>query len=151
MIKMITLIDVTKAIETKIKNALVGTVFSTIKLTPEDVVESITRPAIKVRLEGSNNGKINALCKEKNITVRIYFWAKDKNKYSIDNLKMQEILENTFLDEIEVNEYFINIENIESEVSDGVLICSFDLYFVEEIIYEDTSEPMEELNLNLEQ
>lgn len=149
MIQIITLIDITKAIETKIKNALIGTTF-TIKPTPEDVVEAIVRPAIKVRLEGSKNGKFNALCKEKNITVRIYFWAKDKNKYSIDNLKMQEILENAFLDDIEINENFINIESLESEVSDSILICSFDLYFIEEIVYEDTSEPMEELFLNLE-
>lgn len=101
-------------------------------------------------MENITNGKYNSLCKERSVTVRIYFFAPDRNKYSIPNLKMQEILENAFIDGLQVNEsFFIDIEDVESEVVDGVLVCSFDLYYVEELPNTDTSEIMEILNLNL--
>lgn len=147
---MITLIDIQKAIEKLIKEALKGTDFSSIKPTPEDITESIPRPGIKVRLEGTENGKFNALCREKTVTVRIYFFAKDRNKYAIDNLKMQELLENAFLNDLIIEEsFFIPINNVESVVTDGVLICSFDLYMVEELPDTDINEPMEDLNINI--
>lgn len=147
---MLTLIDIQKAIEKNIKDALVNTEYSTIKPTAEDIIESIVRPGIKVRFEGSKNGLFNALCREKTLTVRIYFFAKDRYKYSIDNLKMQDILENAFIKEIVINNNYFYIENVESEVVDSVLICSFDLYMIEELPNTDTSEPIESLNLILE-
>lgn len=68
---------------------------------------------------------------------------------------MQEIIENALLEGIRLNENFhIPIEEVNSEISDTVLICSFELYLLED--YEAfvvdpeqivTDEYMEELKL----
>lgn len=115
-------------------------------LLAEDVSEPIIRPSIKVQIENCANGKFNAHNREKSLTCRVYFFAEDRYKYKIDNTKMQDILENAFLDDLQVKEsFFIPIDNVESEVADTVLICSFDLYVIELIPDNDLSEPMEDL------
>lgn len=143
---MLTVWELNKAVVDKIKTALADTNFSTVSMVGEDVLEPIERPSLKVCIEDSQNGKFNASCREKTITFRIYYFAKDRHEYKIENAEMQDILENAFLEDLEVTEgFFIPIESVDSEVSDTVLICSFDLYIVELLPDTDTSEPMEEL------
>ena len=154
---MITLIEINKAINDKIKASIVGTELSTVPIVAEDVSEPIIRPSIKVAIENSENGKFNANCREKNLTCRVYFFAKDRNKYKFDNNKMQDLLENAFIEELKIKEgFYITIESVSSEVTDTVLICSFDLYAIE-LLPEEISnpigeliEPMEVLEIKLE-
>lgn len=147
---MVTLIEINKAINDKIKASKIDTEFNDVPIVAEDVSEPIIRPSIKVGIETPTNGKFNANCREKNLTCMVYFFAKDRYKYKVDNLKMQDILENAFLDDLMVKEgFFIPIESIESEVVDTVLICSFDLYSVELLPDSDTNELMESLNIKL--
>ncbi|HBM74715.1 MAG TPA: hypothetical protein DD429_04075 [Clostridiaceae bacterium] len=147
---MVTLIEINKAINDRIKESKLGTEFNNVPIIPEDVSEPIIRPSIKVSIGYSSNGNFNAHCREKTLTCRVYFFARDRYKYKIDNLKMQDILENAFLNDLEIKEgFFIPVDNVESEVIDTVLVCSFDLYTVEELADTDTSELMETLELNL--
>lgn len=147
---MVTLIEINKAINDKIKAALVGTEFSNVPLLAEDIKEPIVRPSIKVQLGNSINGMFNSCCRDKNLTCRVYFFAKDRYKYKIDNAKMQDLIENAFLDDLEVNEsFFIPVDTVESEIIDTVLECSFDLYTIELLPDTDTSETMDELNLDI--
>lgn len=148
---MVTLIDINKAITSKIRQAIVDTEYSDVSIPATDVTESIIRPSIKFSIENSSNGKFNANCREKTLTCRVYFFAKDRTKYNLDNIKIQDILETAFLDGLTVKESFlIPIESVESEVTDGVLVCSFDLYTLELLPDTDaTNEMMENLNVNL--
>lgn len=147
---MITLLEINKAINNKIKEALAGTDFTTVPLLAEDISEPIIRPSLKVAIKNSTNGKFNANCREKNLTCKVYFFAKDRYKYKIDNSKMQDLIENAFLDDLKVNDnFYIPIEEVESDVSDTVLICSFDLYSIELLPDTDISESMEDLNIKL--
>lgn len=147
---MITLLEINKAINNKIKEALVGTAFTTVPLLAEDISEPIIRPSLKVTIENSTNGKFNANCREKNLTCKVYFFAKDRYKYKIDNSKMQDLIENAFLDDLKVNDnFYIPIEEVESDVTDSVLICSFHLYSIELLPDTDISEPMEDLDIKL--
>lgn len=143
---MLTLLQITKAVNDKIKSALTGTAFSAVQIVASDVSEPIIRPSIKVMLEDSSNGKFNAQCREKTLTFRVYFFAQNINKYRIDNLKMQDIIENAFLDGLYVDGAYIPTDSVESEVVDTVLICSFDIYTIELLPDTDTSEIIEELN-----
>jgi len=150
---MVTLLEINKAIDDRIKTAKSGTEFSTVPIVAEDVSEPIVRPSLKVNIEYGSNNKFNSNCREKNLTCRIYFFAKDRNKYKFDNAKMQDIFENAFLEDLEIKEsFFVSIDNFESEVSDTVLICSFDLLVVE--LLPDTDpvdiELMEEIKLEME-
>lgn len=146
---MITLSDINKAINLNIINAIKDTEFGNVEIAAEDVTEPIIRPSIKIQIEDFKSGKFNSCNKERTLTVRVYFFAKDKNKYKLDNFKMQGILENAFLDDLQISDtFYIPIEEVESEVSDTVLIASFELYSVE-VIEEEPGEPIENLEYNL--
>lgn len=147
---MITLLEINKAINDKIKSALVGTVFSAVPLLAEDVSEPIIRPSMKVAIENSENGKFNSKCREKTLTASVYFFAKDRYKYKLDNTTMQDLLENTFLEDLEVNGAYIPIKSIDSETTDTVLVLNLNLYLIELMPDLDTSEPMEILYLKEE-
>jgi len=160
---MITLIQINKGINETIENALVNTDLADVPIKPEDTKEvfkketdgstiSVTRPSIKVQLEKDNTGKLNSCTKERTLTVRVYFFAKDRYKYRVDNLKMRDILVNAFLEDIKITDTFympITEDGVECSVTDSVLQCSFDLYSLEEIVDTTEYEPMEELILDL--
>lgn len=148
---MVTLIDINKAITSKIRQVIANTEYSDVPIPAQDITESIIRPSLKFFIEASSNGKFNANCREKTLTCRIYFFAKDRTKYNLDNIKIQDILETAFLDGLTVKEgFYIPVENVESEVTDGVLVCSFDLYALELLPDTDTTnEIMENLNVNI--
>ncbi|MBE6043543.1 MAG: hypothetical protein E7216_04825 [Clostridium thermopalmarium] len=153
---MITLLEINKAINNRIKQTLRETEFKDVPILAEDISEPIVRPSLRIAIEDSTTSQFNAACRERTLICRIYFFAKNRYKYKFDNARMQEIIECAFLEGLEVKEgFFIQIKEIESEVSDTVLICSFDLYMVE-LIPEPTTndigeliEPMEEININL--
>ena len=152
--KMITLLEINRSINNKIKNAKLNTEFEDVDITSEDVNEPIIRPSIKVSITNSTSGKFNSSCRERNLTVRIYYFCRDRYNFKIENIKMQEILENAFLDDLQVTESFlISIDNFTSETVDTVLISSFDLNCVE-LLPEDKlpneqGELMDDLTMNL--
>lgn len=151
---MVTLLDINQAINDKIKAALVGTDFAAVPIVASDISEPIERPSLKVDFEHSDNGVFNSQCREKDIRVRVYFFASDLRRYKFENLEMQDILETALLDVLEVNGgYFIPINDVESEVIDTVLTCSFDVYCLDYLPGadpdKDTSEPTEELYFDL--
>lgn len=153
---MITLLELNKAINNKIKNALANSEFATVPIIASDLTEPITRPSIKVFLEDATTGKFNNNLKERSLTVRVYFFATDIKKYKIENTKVQDLIENEFLTPLVINDsFYIDVDEVESNTSDTVLICSFDLETLEDIpevvIDEGVNyEPMENLNLEME-
>lgn len=104
-------------------------------------------PSIKVAIDNCVNSKFNAHNRKKALTVRIYYFASDRYKFKIENAKMQEIIENAFLDGLIIEEgFYIPIEQVESDITDTVLICSFDLNIIE-LLPEQTGEPMENIKI----
>jgi len=150
---MITLIQINKAINIMIENALIDTSLSDVEIKPEDdVTDKTPRPYLKVQIEDKTK-KFDSQNKERTLTCRVYFFAKNRYKYRIDNFKMQDILENAFLEDVKVTDTFlmpVTEDGVDSNVIDTVLVSSFDLYSMEEIEDLTEYEPMEELNLNLE-
>ena len=153
---MITLLEINKAINDKIKHALVNSEFETVPIIASDLSEPIVRPSLKVFLEEGTAGKFNSCMKERNLTCRVYFFATDLKKYKIENTKVQDLIENEFLAPIKVTDtFYIDVDEVEAEISDTVLICSFNIETLEnipEIILDDgvEYEMMENLNLNIE-
>lgn len=150
---MIKLNDIRDAINKTIINALAETKFDGIKPTAIDYTDGIPRPSLRVIFDGAKTGKFNRQLKERTLTIRVYFYAKNKDKYRDDNIEMQDIIENAFLEPIKVSDTFympiVSEDGVSSEVIDTVLECSFDLYSLEEIYDDSDLEPMEELNINL--
>lgn len=148
---MITLLEINKAINDKIKKALNNSEFSTLPIIASDLSEPIIRPSVKIFLDGGTTGKMNSSMKEQTLQVRVYFFASDLKKYKIENMKIRELIQNEFLTPLRVNDTFIvDIDEIESETSDTVLICSFDIETLEDIPDNMEYEPMENLNLEME-
>ncbi|EDT74836.1 phage tail terminator family protein [Clostridium butyricum] len=153
---MITVLQINAAINETLSNGLKDTEFEEIPLVAEDSKEPILRPSIKVSIEESNAGKFNSCCKERTLTIRVYFFASNGDKPKIENAKMREVIENTFtLKPLKVtDEFMIDIEEVESVVTDGVLVSSFALETLEVIpdcILNDGEEYelMENLDLEL--
>ncbi len=152
---MITLLELNKAINNKIINALKDSEFKSVPIIASDLSEPIVRPSLKIFLEGSS-GKFNSCMKERTLTVRVYFFASDLEKYKIENTKVQDLIENEFLTSLKVNDsFYIEVDEVEATVSNKVLICSFDIETLEdipEIILNDgvEYENMENLHLELE-
>ncbi|WP_321833631.1 phage tail terminator family protein [Clostridium butyricum] len=147
---MITLQEINKGINEAIEAALNETEFSNVTIRAEDLKEDIVRPSIKVILDDGTSGKFNSCCKERTLTVRVYFYAKNKDKPKIENLKMREIIENVFLEDLKISDtFYIPIDNVESDIADGVLICSIDLETLEIIPDNEEYEPMEELDIEI--
>ena len=153
---MITLLEINKAINNKIKHALADSEFSSVPIIASELSEPIVRPSLKVFLEDGTTGKFNSCMKERTLTVRVYFFATDLKKYKIENTKVQDLIENEFLTPIKVTDtFYIDVDEVESTISDTVLICSFDIETLEnipDIILDDgvEYEMMENLNLELE-
>ena len=153
---MITLLEINKAVNEKIKHALADSEFKTVPIIASDLSEPIVRPSLKVFLEDGTTGKFNSCMKERTLTVRVYFFATDLKKYKIENTKVQDLIENEFLTPIKVTDtFYIDVDEVEANTSDTVLICSFNIETLEdipEIIIDDgvEYEMMGNLNLSIE-
>ncbi|MGN2369259.1 phage tail terminator family protein [Clostridium cagae] len=147
---MITLLEINKGINEAIEAALNETEFCNVTIRAEDLKEDIVRPSIKVMMDDGTSGKFNSCCKERTLTVRVYFYAKNKDKPKIENIKMREIIENAFLEDLKVSDtFYIPIDNVESVVTDGVLICTIDLEILEIIPESEKYEPMDQLDIEI--
>ncbi len=114
-------------------------------IVAEELKEPIERPSLKIIIENNKNGKLNYFFQQKNMIVFIYFFAKNENRSKFDNIKVQNAIEQTFLDGITINDMWFDIEEVHSDNADGILCCSFDLEIIEEIERKQTDDYMEEL------
>ncbi len=136
---MITYKDIKKAV-----NGLLTKEFN-IELNSNDVKEGFIRPSFFVSFD--NQTKSSTLTQiEKSLTIRINYFPSDRYGNSIELMDMQEQLENLFDIKLPVKDRRLNIVDVTSTVTDGVLDFSFDIEFSEakEISYEEqNSHPIE--------
>lgn len=149
-INILTIVQINTAINEKIKKATAGTEFESVPMTFEDNSENLLRPSIKVAVENLKVAKLNSNCREKTFTISVTFFAKDMYKCKTDNSKMQELLENALLEDIYVENIYIPLVNLDSDLKDGNLKISFELYISELIPDTDSSEIMESLKFKEE-
>ena len=137
---------ITETLTIRIKEILAETRFSDVPIIDADITEPIIRPSIKFKIENADIGNFNSSSTEKNVEVRIYFFATDRVKTTFENDEMQDILSAGLLEGIYVEEdFYIPIDDIECTVSDGVLIITIDLEVIEELNGPEV-ELMEELS-----
>lgn len=143
---MITLVDISKSINKMIEGAVKDLFSYEVPIVAEELQEPIIRPSIKVIFDGISTGKFNSQYRERTLTCRVYFFAKNRYRPKIENMKIQETIENAFLEGIEIEpEFIVPIEKLEFKVSDSVLVCSLDINMIEILPDKDKSEIMENL------
>ena len=130
---MITLLEINQAICRQVKAAFSEAGLD-IPLNPEDLSEPIQRPSIKVMIEDGSAGQYNSCMKRTGITVRFYFFAKNAQRPKEEWLQVREALTVAFLEEVRAGDFWIPLkEDIEFTVSDGILVATMELEFLEEL------------------
>ena len=120
------------------------------ELVAEDVSKPIIRPSGKVELEDGSDTRLLASGRERTVTFRLYYFAKDRERPKLENLAVRGAIGEAFLDGITVEDTYLGIdEGVSFTVTDGVLVASLELTLTEPVPEAD-AEPMEELNLDLE-
>jgi len=154
VINIVTLIDIYKAILSKVTTALVGTEFSGTKFSSTSIVEGITRPSLYLDFQSNRTIRFNYSLKERTLKVDLYYFAKVRDNAKIELMKIQDILENIFLEELKAAEtFYFPTSEVEFDVNkiDGYLTCSFELYSLEMIDFvqavNDLAEYMETLEI----
>ena len=120
------------------------------ELVAEDVSKPIIRPSGKVELEDGTDARLLASGRERTVTFRLYYFARDRDRPKLENLAVRDAVGAAFLDGLTVGDTYLGIdEGVSFTVTDGVLVCALDLTLTEPIP-EAEADLMEELNLDLE-
>ena len=139
---MISLKEVMLAINRKINESLQMNVDS------KNLEEEFERPSVRTSIDNLKTSAFMQSMKERNFIVRIYYFSKNREKNKIELLEIQEKLEEAFFSHLKIKgAFFIYIDEIIFNVTDGILIGEFEVRTLEEILNDINTENMEELEI----
>ena len=139
---MISLKEVMLAINRKINESL------QINVDSKNLEEEFERPSVRTSIDNLKTSDFMQSMKERNFIVRIYYFSKNREKNKIELLEIQEKLEEAFFSHLKIKgAFFIYIDEITFNVTDGILIGEFEVMTLEEIVNDINTENMEELEI----
>lgn len=139
---MISLKEVMLAINRKINESLQMNVDS------KNLEEEFERPSVRTSIDNLKTSAFMQSMKERNFIVRIYYFSKNKEKNKIELLEIQEKLEEAFFSHLKIKgAFFIYIDEIIFNVTDGILVGEFEVRTLEEILNDINTENIEELEI----
>lgn len=139
---MISLKEVMLAINRKINESLQMNVDS------KNLEEEFERPSVRTSIDNLKTSAFMQSMKERNFIVRIYYFSKNREKNKIELLEIQEKLEEAFFSHLKIKgAFFIYIDEVIFNVTDGILIGEFEVRTLEEILNDINTENMEELGI----
>ena len=142
---MISLKEIMLAINRKINESLQMNVDS------KNLEEEFERPSVRTSIDNLKTSAFMQSMKERNFIVRLYYFPKNREKNKIELLEIQEKLEEAFLSHLKIKgAFFIYIDEIVFNVSDGILIGEFEVMTLEDIINDINIEAIEELEIKTE-
>jgi hypothetical protein len=143
---MITLNDLITVINTVLEKR-----FPNIERLSTDIEEGFNRPSFFVDIDNHNKSMLGEVLKDVNLTVRIYYFPKNKYKNRIELLSMIEDLTNLFLTNLKINaDFYIPINEVNSTITEEkVLIIDFDIRYVYEVPEDEELEMLEEINIEI--
>ncbi|MEH7389652.1 phage tail terminator family protein [Bacillus sp. JJ1474] len=136
---MITYRDIKTAIVKKLDDEF------EIEIQSTDVIEGFHRPSFFVSFDNQNKSS-NLDQIERSLTIRINYFPSDRYEYALEILDITEKLETVFDLKLPVLDRLININEVQSVVTDGVLEFSFDIEFFDGKEVEE-AEKMQELEI----
>ena len=139
---MISLKEVMLAINRKINESL------QINVDSKNLEEEFERPSVRTSIDNLKTSAFMQSMKERNFIVRIYYFSKNREKNKIELLEIQEKLEEAVFSHLKIKgAFFIYIDEITFNVTDGILIGEFEVMTLEEIVNDINTENMEELEI----
>lgn len=141
---MIKCTDVIKAVVSRVNKS-----FPDIKFISDDVKEGFFRPSFRVVIDNLRESNFMDFSRERAFTIRLYYFAKDKERNKIENLDMIDSLSELFIDNgaLQINdEYSIEIvEDVEFDIVDNIVHCYINLEIVEDFERIDNTPYLEDL------
>ncbi|MCB2310655.1 hypothetical protein LGL55_05900 [Clostridium tagluense] len=154
MVKIVTLIDINRAIVDNITLALANTEFKDVEFASTDIVEEITRPSFYVDILKNKTNLMLQNARERNLELQLFYFAKNRYKSKLEVLEMQDLLSDIFISSLKVTEdFYIHIHGCEFDINkkDGYLILNLELYVLEDITEfmhkDENQEWMEEMDI----
>ena len=132
------------------KNRELAIKFPDIERNSKDIEEGFKRPSFFIESDNENYGKIGQSYADDRLTIRIYYFPSDPKNNRMENMEIKRELVGMFRFSIKVNdEFVIPVDDITSTIADKVLIVSFDLRMVQDIVDNQDVPLMEELDFNI--
>lgn len=114
----------------------------------KNLEEEFERPSVRTAIDNLKTSAFMQSMKERNFIVRLYYFSKNREKNKIELLEIQEKLEEAFFSHLKIKgAFFIYIDEIIFNVTDGILIGEFEVRTLEEILNDINTENMEELEI----
>ena len=139
-----------KAINQQLQTIKEHEEFSNVTVEDEDNSDEILRPSVRVLISDFTTEKIGNYGKNHSANPEIFYFSQSDDFSNEENVKMQTILENLFIDGIWVGDVLIEPTRLEFQKEPGTLYCK--LVGMSYITYnvEETGEEIETLELGME-
>jgi hypothetical protein len=139
----ITLRDIKEAVENTLSVS-----FPSITIYRGNIIKSFPRPSFHTQIDNvSRNDRLYV--SERGMTITIHYFPPDRYQYEFDIMSIQESLEATFKLNFKVKDRTFTIEEIHSQVVDGVLEFEFNFSFSEANEGEEQGDLMTDLELKV--
>ncbi|MTI65164.1 MAG: hypothetical protein FH753_00990 [Firmicutes bacterium] len=138
---MVTYKDIHRAVADKIKSEFGNIV------TSKNIKEKVKRPSFYIDMDNIESKDFMGVYLDRNITIRLYYFASKQSKNRIENLETMDKLNKLFVGEvIQITETTsVNITNADIDIVDNVLHFYFDLQLSEEKEIIDNTPNMDNL------
>lgn len=138
---MLSIVDIKKAIVTKLKPLGINIVAS-------DIRSGFKKPAFFVQIMPIGED-VNSDISINTLTINIHYFSEDKT--DLDNLKMIDKLKKIFVNKLEINDRTITISDKRYDIDDNILQFRFDIRYTEEAYKEsiDTYDPIGDMKFKV--
>ena len=133
-------------ITSEIREALKGSRFEHIMITPEDDDEDVARPSIRTMMDTTHSREM--MLETRDTSVELFFYAEQADDYVIDCMEVQELIAERFETGILAEDDILQPENMDCSSSGGVLAISFTLQQMQANVTE-TETDMETLEIGI--
>ena len=133
-------------ITSEVREALKGSRFEHIMITPEDDDENVARPSIRTMMDTAHSREM--MLETRDTSVELFFYAEQADDYVIDCMEVQELIAERFEAGILAEDDILQPENMDCSSSGGVLAISFTLQQMQANVTE-TETDMETLEIGI--
>ena len=133
-------------ITSEVREALKGSRFEHIMITPEDDDEDVARPSIRTMMDTTHSREM--MLETRDTSVELFFYAEQADDYVIDCMEVQELIAERFEAGILAEDDILQPENMDVSSSGGVLAISFTLQQMQANVTE-TETDMETLEIGI--
>ena len=133
-------------ITSEVREALKGSRFEHIMITPEDDDEDVARPSIRTMMDTTHSREM--MLETRDTSVELFFYAEQADDYVIDCMEVQELIAERFEEGILAEDDILQPENMDCSSSGGVLAISFTLQQMQANVTE-TETDMETLEIGI--